>query len=103
MYGGSGRERMKQPLGKEFEQVTEFTEFDRPRSVHVHIVEGPYPRDGTWAFEQDGDGTRAQFIAEGELKRLMKLFEPVARLAGARQFARVGRGAEHAPGAAIVM
>jgi hypothetical protein len=36
-------ERTKPPLGKEFEQVTEFTEFDRPRRVHVHIVEGPYP------------------------------------------------------------
>jgi uncharacterized protein YndB with AHSA1/START domain len=85
--GARFRERTKPPLGKEFEQVTEFTEFDRPRRVRVHIVEGPYPVDGTWAFEPDGDGTRVHFIAEGELKGLMKHFEPVARGALARQFA----------------
>jgi hypothetical protein len=67
--------------------VTEFTEFDRPRCLHVHIVEGPYPVDGTWTFEPDGEGTRAHFIADGELKGLMKLLEPVARRALARQFA----------------
>jgi hypothetical protein len=36
-------ERTKPPAGKEFEQVVEFTEFDRPAPFHVHIVEGPYP------------------------------------------------------------
>ena len=35
------RERTKPPGGKEFEQVVEFTEFDRPTRFHVHIVEGP--------------------------------------------------------------
>jgi hypothetical protein len=29
------RERTKPPGGKEFEQVVEFTEFDRPRRVHT--------------------------------------------------------------------
>lgn len=85
--GSRFRERTKPPLGKEFEQVTEFTEFDRPRRVHVHIVEGPYPVDGTWTFEPEGDGTRVRFIAEGELVGPMKLFEPVAKRLLARQFA----------------
>jgi hypothetical protein len=48
--------------------VVEFTEFDRPQRVHTHIVEGPYPVDGTWSSEPDGGGTRVHFIAEGELK-----------------------------------
>ena len=63
------RERTKPPFGKEFEQLVEFTEFDRPRRVRVHIVEGPYPIDGTWSFEPDGAGTRVNFTADGELGR----------------------------------
>jgi uncharacterized protein YndB with AHSA1/START domain len=39
------RERTKPPGGREFEQIVEFAEFDRPRRVHAHIVEGPYPID----------------------------------------------------------
>jgi uncharacterized protein YndB with AHSA1/START domain len=58
--GSRFRERTKPPMGKEFEQVTEFTEFDRPRRLHVHIVEGPYPVDGTWIFDSAGDGTRVR-------------------------------------------
>ncbi len=85
--GARFRERTKPPLGKEFEQVTEFTEFDRPHRVRVHIAEGPYPVDGTWAFEPDGDGTRVHFVAEGVLGGLKKLFEPVLHRAVARQFA----------------
>jgi carbon monoxide dehydrogenase subunit G len=85
--GSRFRERTKPPLGKEFEQVTEFAEFDRPRCVHVHIVEGPYPVDGTWKFEPESGGTRVRFVAAGELVGLMKLFEPVAKRLLARQFA----------------
>ncbi len=93
--GSRFRERTKPPLGKEFEQVTEFTEFDRPRRVHVHIVEGRYPVDGTWTFEPEGDGTRVGFIAEGELTGLMKLLEPLARRLLARQFAGYHRNLKH--------
>src|SRR3954452_14510560 len=50
------RERTKPPGGKEFEQIVEFTEFDRPNRLHVHIVEGPQPIDGTWAFAPEGEG-----------------------------------------------
>ncbi|HEX6701348.1 MAG TPA: SRPBCC family protein [Gaiellaceae bacterium] len=58
------RERTKGLGGREFEQIVEFTEFVRPELVHVHVVEGPYPIDGTWAFERDGDGTRVLFVAK---------------------------------------
>jgi uncharacterized protein YndB with AHSA1/START domain len=58
------RERTKPPRGKEFEQIVELTEFDRPRRFHVHIAEGPYPIDGTWTFKPDRDGTEVTFTAE---------------------------------------
>ena len=58
-----------------------------PRRVHVHIVEGPYPVDGTWSFEPDGDGTRVHFVAEGELRGVMRVLQPVAKLVMARQMA----------------
>jgi uncharacterized protein YndB with AHSA1/START domain len=81
------RERTKPPGGKEFEQIVEFTEFERPVRVHVHIVEGPQPIDGTWSFEPDGDGTRVHFVGEGELRGPMRLLQPLAKLAIARQMA----------------
>ncbi len=81
------RERTKPPGGKEFEQIVEFTEFDRPVRVHAHIVEGPYPIDGTWSFESDGDGTRVRFVAEGELRGVMRVLQPVTKLFMGRQMA----------------
>ena len=74
------------PGGREFEQVVEFTVFERPRCVHTHIVEGPYPVDGNWPFEPDGAGTRVQFVAEGQLNGLMRLLGPIAERMIARQF-----------------
>jgi uncharacterized protein YndB with AHSA1/START domain len=84
-------ERTKPPGGRVFEQITEFTEFDRPRRLHVHIVEGPHPIDGTWTFEADGDRTRVSFTAEGEMRGPMRVLEPIAKLLLARQFAAYHR------------
>ncbi len=81
------RERTKPPGGKEFEQIVEFTEFDRPVRVHAHIVEGPQPIDGTWSFEPDGAGTLVHFVAEGELRGAMRILQPVAKRMIARQMA----------------
>ena len=81
------RERTKGPRGKEFEQIVEFTEFDRPARVHAHIVEGPYPIDGTWSFASDGAGTRVDFVAEGELPGVPRLLQPLAKRLMARQMA----------------
>jgi uncharacterized protein YndB with AHSA1/START domain len=81
------QEWTKPPGAKEFVQVVEFTEFDRPHRLHVHIVEGPYPVDGTWALSDAPEGTRVDFVAEGPLTGLMRLASPIfARLMG-RQFA----------------
>lgn len=81
------RERTKAGPGQEFEQIVEFVEFDRPRRLRVHVVEGPYPIDGIWAFEAEGDGTRVTFTAEGELRGATRAFEPVFKRLIARQFA----------------
>jgi uncharacterized protein YndB with AHSA1/START domain len=81
------RERTKAPGGKEFEQIVEFTEFERPLRVHMHIVEGPYPIDGTWSFEPNGEGTRVRFVAAGEARGAMRVLQPVAKLVIARQMA----------------
>ena len=81
------RERTKPPGGKESEQIVEFTKFDRPVRVHVHIAEGPYPIDGTWSFEPDGAGTRVHFVADGELRGVMRMLQPVAKRLIARQMA----------------
>ena len=81
------RERTKPPVGKEFEQVVEFTEFDRPRRFATHILEGPAKVDGAWTLSPDGDGTRVHFVAEGELPGAMRLLSPVAARVMARQFA----------------
>jgi carbon monoxide dehydrogenase subunit G len=81
------RERTKPRVGREFEQVVEFTQFERPGRVHVHIVEGPFPVDGTWCFQPVGDGTRVRFVAEGALRGPVRLLEPVLRRVLAREFA----------------
>lgn len=81
------RERTKPPGGKEFEQIVEFTEFERPRRFHAHIAEGPYPIDGTWTFEPEGAGTKVTFIAEGELRGPIRFFGPIVSRLMTHQFA----------------
>ena len=81
------REWTKPPGGKQFEQVVEYTEFDRPRRFTVHIVEGPHPVDGTWSLESSGDGTRVTFVAAGEMRGVMGLLGPLTKRLVQRQFA----------------
>ncbi|HEX3317256.1 MAG TPA: SRPBCC family protein [Solirubrobacteraceae bacterium] len=82
------REWTKPPGRKEFEQVTEFAEFDRPRRLRVQVVDGPLPLDGTWELRPDGDGTEVRFVAEGPLSGVMRLAEPIVRRITGRQFAQ---------------
>jgi uncharacterized protein YndB with AHSA1/START domain len=89
--GSRVRERTKPPGGREFEQIVEFTEFDRPRRFHVHIVEGAYPIDGTWSLQAKGDGTEVTFVAEGELTGWMRWITPIAQRVIGRQFAEYHR------------
>jgi uncharacterized protein YndB with AHSA1/START domain len=85
--GSRFRECTKPPGMKEFEQVVEFSEFERPSRLHVHVVEGPQPVDGTWTFTPDGDGgTRVRCIVEGELRGPARFFGPIVRRGIARNF-----------------
>jgi uncharacterized protein YndB with AHSA1/START domain len=82
------REWTKPPAGKEFMQVVEFSEFERPGRLHTHIVEGPQPVDGTWQLTPTGEGTRLQFVAEGPLKGFARFAEPIVRRVMDREFAK---------------
>ena len=85
--GSRFRERTKPRGAREFEQITEFTVFERPRQLRVHVVEGPQPIDGTWTFYADPRGTRVSFVAEGELRGPLRLLSPLVARVMARQFA----------------
>jgi len=86
--GSRFRERTKPPgLAREFEQVTEFSEFERPARLRIHVIEGPQPIDGTWSLEPDQDGTRVTFMAEGELRGAVRYLQPLVKRLIARQFA----------------
>jgi uncharacterized protein YndB with AHSA1/START domain len=89
--GSRVRERTKPPGGREFEQIVEFTEFDRPRRFHVHIVEGPQPIDGTWTLRPMGTRTEVSFTAEGELRGAARFLGPIVKRVMARQFAHYHR------------
>ena len=80
------REWTKVPGRKEFEQVVEFTQFERPSRLHTHIVEGPQPIDGTWVLTRTDTGSRVRFTAEGPLRGPMRLLEPIVARAIDRQF-----------------
>jgi uncharacterized protein YndB with AHSA1/START domain len=80
------REWTKPPGAKEFEQLVEFTEFEPGHRLHVHVVEGPQPVDGTWTMRPDGVGTQVDFVAEGDLRGAMRLASPIVGRMMARQF-----------------
>jgi uncharacterized protein YndB with AHSA1/START domain len=81
-------ERTRPRRGRPFEQVVELTQFDRPRRVQVHVVEGPYPLDGTWTFEPQDAGTRVRCVLEGDLPGTVALLQPLTKMVLAREFAR---------------
>ena len=80
------REWTKPPGVKEFEQIVELAEFDRPRRLRVRVIEGPYPIDGTWSLTAVTDGTRVEFVAEGELRGATRLAGPIFKRLMRRQF-----------------
>jgi uncharacterized protein YndB with AHSA1/START domain len=81
------RERTKPPGMREFEQIVEFAQFERPGRLGVHIVEGPQPVDGTWTFTADGaGGTDVHCVVAGELRGVARLVAPFVARGMARQF-----------------
>jgi uncharacterized protein YndB with AHSA1/START domain len=89
--GARFRERTKPPGAREFEQITEFAEYERPRRLRVHVVDGPQPIDGEWIFTASEGATIVTFTAEGELHGWMRFLGPVVRALLARNFAAYHR------------
>jgi carbon monoxide dehydrogenase subunit G len=84
--GSRVKERTKVGL-RQWDQVVEFTEFEPGRGFSTHIVEGSMPLEGRWTFQDDdGSGTRVNFVAEGDLTGVMRLVEPFVRRGVARSF-----------------
>ena len=82
------REWTKPPGAKEFEQVVEFTDFDRPHRLHTpHRRRAAADRRHVGVHAR-GRGTRVEFVAEGQLRGLMRIAEPIVRRMIARQFAQ---------------
>jgi uncharacterized protein YndB with AHSA1/START domain len=70
-----------------WDQIVEFTEFEPDRALTTHIVDGAMPVDGRWTLADDGaGGTRAHFVAWGDLSGPMRLLEPVLKRGIARSF-----------------
>jgi uncharacterized protein YndB with AHSA1/START domain len=82
------RERTKAGL-RTWDQVVELTEFEPGRALTTHIVEGPMPVDGRWTFDDDGaGGAVVNFVAEGRLTGVARVFEPLIRRGVDRSFRR---------------
>jgi uncharacterized protein YndB with AHSA1/START domain len=70
-----------------WDQIVEFAEFEPGRALTTHIVEGAMPVDGRWTLADDGaGGTRAHFVAWGDLTGPVRLLEPVMKRGIARSF-----------------
>lgn len=76
---------------REWEQIVEVVEFERPRRFGMHIVEGGFRGGGRWTFERDGDETRVHFEAVVQLPGPLKLLQPVMKVAMSRSFAKYHR------------
>ena len=80
------KERTKVGL-RTWDQVVEFTEFEPGRAFTTHIVDGAVPVDGRWTLADDGaGGTRAHFVAWGDLNGALRLLAPVMKRGIARSF-----------------
>jgi uncharacterized protein YndB with AHSA1/START domain len=55
---------------REWDQVVEFTEFDRGRAFAVEVVDGP-PSSGRWTFAPEGNGSRVTFTGEAKAPPLL--------------------------------
>ena len=75
------------------EQISELTEFERPRRLASKGVAGPVlPIAGSYELAPDGDGTRVRFAVAYEVHTLgLRLLAPVVRRVSARGLASAYR------------
>jgi uncharacterized protein YndB with AHSA1/START domain len=82
------REVHRGPGGKELPSLVEVSELEPDRTFALRMLEGPLPIHGRIVLEPAGSGTRMAFTAHGEPTGLMRLAQPLVRIAVKRQFAQ---------------
>ena len=82
------REVHRGPGGKELPSLVEVSELDPGRTFALRMLEGPLPIDGRIELAPAGAGTRMAFTAHGEPTGLMRVAQPLLRIALKRQFAQ---------------
>ena len=74
--GATGRDAMR-AMGRRMESTAEIVAFEANKTFTFKSTSGPMEFQGTWTFDSEGGGTRLSVDAEGHMKGLMKLFEPL--------------------------
>jgi uncharacterized protein YndB with AHSA1/START domain len=84
--GARIRETHKGPFGRTVDSVVEVARFEVDRRFDLRIVEGPIRIHGDHSFSPEGNGTRIDFVAHGELPKPLRLVGPLAGWMLERQF-----------------
>ena len=74
--GSTGRDVMK-AMGRRMESTAEIAAFEQDKAFTFRSTSGPMEFEGTWTFEPLDSGTKVALVAEGRMKGLMRLFEPL--------------------------
>jgi carbon monoxide dehydrogenase subunit G len=80
------REERRGPYGRNVEALVEVSAYEPNSRFDLRIVSGPLPIDGSHVLHETDDGTRIHFVAEGRAGGVLRLAEPLLRLALRRQF-----------------
>jgi uncharacterized membrane protein len=75
-----------QVLGRRVEVASEVTEYEPERRIGFRSTSGPFPLQGRYAFEADGQATKVAFSMEGEPGGFFKLAEPFVARSVQRQW-----------------
>ncbi len=74
---GSNYRDVTEFLGRRFETIFEFTDYEPNVTLSSKATSGPMPMDATITFESVQDGTKVNFTATGEVGGFFKLAEPL--------------------------
>jgi hypothetical protein len=81
------REVRRAPFGRSLEATVEVAAYEENRRFDLRILSGPLPVDGRLVFDAVDGGTRLDFVAEGQVGRVLRLAEPILARVLRRQFA----------------
>jgi uncharacterized protein YndB with AHSA1/START domain len=80
------REVHRGPGGKELESLVEVSEFEPFRTFALHVIEGALPIDAHIFLEPSDGSTRMLLTVHGQPNGLMRIVQPLLRVALRRQF-----------------